>query len=287
MFYTAWVSSPLQKHLAVILFLIGLFSCDFLDRNIIAEVDGHKLYESDFEDYADALDLHPNDSLKEVFIVNWMKHHAVSQLLKKKSKKRYLTNKHRTQESLTSLNLFELENILIQDKLDTTITEDEITEYYERNRENYLTNSYIVKGLYIKIPDSIPEGKLLEEAFMLKKDKDLDIIEKYANIYSSNFYFEEKKWIFFEDLVRDVPLSEENKKELILSKGAKVFEDGNYKYLLNIFDYKLKETTAPLAFERERIKKHIIKRRINRLRNEVKNKLLSEIDEKYKIKFNY
>ena len=287
MYYTAWVNSRFQSFVLAFTLLVGIASCEFLNSDVIAEIEGKKLKESDFIAYAEAIDIDPTDSLREAYVQLWIRQQAINLYLAEKDIKRYTLNKSRNEETFASLNLFELENILIESKLDTIISENEIIEYYEQNRENYLTDSYIVKALYIKIPDSSDKANLLEEAFLLKKDKDLDIIEKYANIYSANFYFEEKKWIFFEDLARDIPLSEESKVELILTKGEKILKDNNYRYLLNIFDYRSKKTTAPLAFERERIKKHILKRRVNKLRGEVENKLLNEIDEKYKVKLYY
>lgn len=264
--------------------LFSVFSCDYFDKELLATVEDHKLYESDFENYVNAFDLNPNDEVtRQEFIDEWIKATIINLELSKKHPEIYYQNKFKNEESLAARNLFELENILIAEELDETVDEAEILTYYENNRNNYLQKSYIVKAMYIKVPDSIKESSVLEASFLLKNDKDREQINKYGNLYGINFYWEEDKWIFLEDLVRDIPIIQENKDEIVRNRGNGVFRDEQYVYLLNVLDYKLKETSAPLDFERENIKKHILKRRINAIREEKSNLILQEVYENYSI----
>lgn len=266
--------------------LFSLWGCDYFNRELIASVADQKLYESDFDNYVNAFDLNPNDDqIRENFIENWVKATVINSELSKKNPAVYYQNKFKNEESLAGRNLFELENILIAEELDETIEEEEILSYYKNNRSNYLQKSYIVKAIYIKLPDSIQEAQILEDAFLLKKDKDREQINKYGNLYGVNFYFEEDKWIFLEDLVRDIPITQENKDEIVRTRGKGVFRDEHYVYLLNVIDYKLKQTSTPLDFEKENIKKHILKRRINAIREEKSSLILDDIYENYSIKY--
>ena len=286
-YFTALESNNFSWTLKAILtgsLLFSMFSCDYFNRELLATVEDEKLYESDFENYVNAFDLNPNDEkVREEFIEDWIKAKVINLELSEKQPKIYYQNKFKNEESLASRNLFELENILITKELDETVEESDILEYYENNRSNYLQKSYIVKALYIKIPDTIKESNILEDAFLLKNDKDHEQINKYGNLYGVNFYWEDDKWIFLEDLVRDIPITQENKDKIVRNKGNGVFRDEQYVYLLNVLDYKLKETSAPLDFERENIKKHILKRRINAIREEISNLILEEIYENYSI----
>ena len=54
------------------------------------------------------------------------------------------------------------------------------------------------------------------------------------------------------------------------------FEENGYHYFLNIIDYKLKNTTYPLSFEKNNIKERIINIRIKDLRDQVKNEIISK-----------
>lgn len=264
--------------------LFSMFSCDYFNKELLASVEDQKLYESDFENYVNAFDLNPNDeNIREKFIDDWIKATIINLELSEKEPKTYYQNKFKNEESLASRNLFELENLLIAEELDETVDEADILAYYENNRSNYLQKSYIVKALYIKVPDTIKESRILEDAFLLKNDKDREQVNKYGNLYGINFYWEEDKWIFLEDLVRDIPITQENKNEIVRNRGNGVFRDEQYVYLLNVLDYKLKDTSAPLDFERENIRKHILKRRINKIREEKSSLIIEEIYENYSI----
>lgn len=264
--------------------LFSMFSCDYFNKELLASVEDQKLYESDFENYVNAFDLNPNDeNIREKFIEDWIKATIINLELSEKEPKTYYQNKFKNEESLASRNLFELENLLIAEELDETVDEAEILAYYENNRSNYLQKSYIVKALYIKVPDTIKESRILEDAFLLKNDKDREQVNKYGNLYGINFYWEEDKWIFLEDLMRDIPITQENKNEIVRNRANGVFRDEQYVYLLNVLDYKLKDTSAPLDFERENIRKHILKRRINKIREEKSSLIIEEIYENYSI----
>lgn len=264
--------------------LFSMVGCDYFDRELLAKVEDHKLYESDFENYVKAFDLNPNDeTIRTTFIEDWLKSTAINLELSEKYPTIYYQNKFKNEESFTARNLFELENLLITEELDETVEEAEILTYYQDNRNNYLQKSYIVKALYIKVPDTIKESSILEESFMLKNDKDREYINKYGNLYGVNFYWEEDKWIFLEDLARDIPITQENKDDIVRKKGNGIFRDEHYVYLLNVLDSKLKETSAPLDFEKENIKKHILKRRINAIRAQKSNLIIEEIYENYSI----
>lgn len=287
MFFIALANKYLKgvKTVFVSILLAQLFSsCDFFEKDVLVSIEGIKLYESDFEDYVSAFDLPLNDdNIKKEFIDMWIEQTLINIELKNTQPNSYLKNKYKTSQSLASLNMFELENEYINSSLDSSISENEILEYYREHKSNYLKNSYIVKALYIKIPDTIAQLKAIKEAFLLKDDKDHKVIQKYANLYGTNFYWERKKWIYADDLLRDVPLTKENKEKIVLSKGHGIFNDNKYVYLINIFDFKLKNNSAPLDIERDKIKKHILKRRINNLRANAKEKILNDIYEKYNI----
>jgi len=140
-----------------------------------------------------------------------------------------------------------------------------------------------VKALYIKIPDSVDAVKNIEKSFLLKNDKDREEILKYANLYATNFYLEEEKWIFFEDLVRDMPITDGTKERLIVKKDHGIFTDKDNVYFLNILDYRIKNTTAPLEVEKETIRRIILKRRSNELRKKMNQTIIDEIKAKHTV----
>lgn len=251
----------------------------------LASIEEEVLFFSDFEAYAEIHDISVNDSLaQEQFIEDWLMQQKISLTFKEKFPEKFEQNKWQAEQTLHRLNAFDLENELILESLDSTITEDEIMQYYQNNRNKYVQESFIVKGLYIKVDEQAPGIGKISQAFLLKNDKDEAEVIKFGNLYASSFYYEKDKWIFFEDLVRDIPINEDIKKNIVLTKGSSTFRDQNYLFFLNILDFKLRKTSAPLDFERESIRNHILKRRINSVRSEVNETIEENVKDKYHIR---
>jgi hypothetical protein len=287
MFCTLWRNNQIAMQrgyrmvaLASILAFVSV-RCTFFGDKVLAECDNQKLFQEDYLNYLSAYEL--NDSQEELqsFIDIFIEGCLIQKELRTVAEQKFIRNKFRAERFLHEKNIFELENMFIDEHLDTVVTEEQIIRHYRNNRSNYIQQSFIVKALYLKIPDSLPENDIIEASFMLKNDKEREKINKYGNIYGLSFYWEEEKWIFLDDLIREIPITESAKERLVLRRGEGIFKDDNYRYYLNIFDYRTKESKEPLSFERNEIRNHILKRRINELRDEAQKKILKELHEKY------
>lgn len=276
--------NPLKKAVIFVSLLLVFAGCSNEKGKLWAEVNDFQLYEFDAEEMMVAQQLSPeNDAHVALFIDAWVEQQLVNAERKQENPSSYRLNELKSENTLYQLNLFELENDYIRNNLDSVVSNTEIMDYYRKNRDNYLNQSFIVKALYIKIPDSIDAVKNIEKSFLLKNDKDRQEILKYANLYATNFYLEEEKWIFFEDLVRDIPITDGTKERLIVKRDHGIFTDKDNVYFLNILDYRIKNTTAPLEVEKETIRKIILKRRSNELRKEMNQIIIDEIKAKHTV----
>jgi hypothetical protein len=268
--------------------LLVLFMACSSRGKVLAEVNGVKLYSTDAQEYMIIQKLSPdNPDHLESFIENWISQEVLKAETRDEFPELHLKNEWSAREVQYQLNLFDIENNYIESKLDTIVSEQDILKYYRQNKSNYLDKSFIVRALYIRIPDSISVTKNLETAFLLKNDKHREEVNRIGNLYATNFYFEEEKWIYFEDLVRDIPIPEGSKERLIVSKGNGIFVEDKDVFFLNILDYRIKNTTAPLEIEKENIKKIILKQRTNELRKQINQIIIDEIEPKHSVSRNY
>jgi hypothetical protein len=176
-----------------------------------------------------------------------------------------------------------IENKIIEERLDTIVSEKEILSYFKTHRTKYAKEKFVVKAAYLKIPLETKEKEQIKRAMLLKNDKDEAIVKNFANLYAINFYFEPKKWIFFDDLVKEMPISID-KNKIITSRISYTISDEKYSYFLKIFDYKLKRTDAPLTTEKEKIKRAIIAQRVKALRKNMTAEIKNRLENKYEIK---
>ncbi|PKR81179.1 hypothetical protein CW751_06230 [Brumimicrobium salinarum] len=253
-------------------------ACQEKQDRIICKVGEFKLYEKEFNDrkntYADDIQV---DDIDQYIINQWAEQQRVKIALKDISEVKLYSNQVLMQEELKQRNLFELENHFIRKNLDSVITEREIQNYYDSHRANFKQTSFIVRALYIKLPDTIAQELNTEEHYLLKQEKDLKIIKEYASLYSTGFYFEEERWIYIDDLIKEVAIDTETKERLVKSKGEMIFKNNGDTHYINILDFRTKSISSPMEIERAGIKRHILKRRVNQLRKTAKETILEDV----------
>ncbi|HLW30340.1 MAG TPA: hypothetical protein VKX29_05745 [Brumimicrobium sp.] len=263
-----------------------LFSCSANRDKKICQIGEYILYEKELELRKSIFFSNLSDEEAEArAIEQWSEQQRVKLEMSNVSPEKKAAHEMQIQEELMQFNLFELENLYITTHLDSLISEQEIQQHYNNHRENYKSESYIVRALYIKIPDTIAQILNTEKHYLLKNDKDREEIKKYANLYATSFYFEEERWIYFDDLIRGLSISSNTKEALVRNKGKSIFMDNGETHFINILDFRTKSISSPMEVERAGIRRHILKRRVNKLRSTAKETILENVKEKYPITY--
>ena len=264
-----------------ILFSIFLLSCNSVeienDEVKIASVGNEILYQTELE-YSFPSGLNEKDSISFLnqFVQNWI----INQLLLQKAEE-LLPEKTKNvdaklEQYRISLLSYEFEELYIKQRLDTTVSNDEILSYYEQHKDDFILKDYLVKCLILKCMNNLPDLEQVKKSYLLRKEEDEDQIRTFAQSYNAELYLNNEEWIYFEDLIAKVPIEDYNKRRLITRKKKFFFEDNNIINFVNIYDYKLKDAVSPLSFEKERIKSIILNMRMNELRKQLRQNLYSD-----------
>ena len=151
-----------------------------------------------------------------------------------------------------------------------------------------MVHDYIVKAMYLKIPKGIDfKAKNIQQKYLLKNDKDIIEVNSYAKLYAEDFYFDDAQWIYFNDLVKDIPLKEYNRDNLILNRTKTYFSDQEFTYFVNILDYRVKDEVPPFDFLKGQIREIILARRISVLREQIENEIKQRVNKKHDIQIHY
>lgn len=264
------------RGIGLMLLFTLLFSCSNNDKEgrLIAKVGDDELYSDDlpFAYY------NPIDSAEIVsrYVQNWVDEQILVQAAVESEELDMKSIDRKVEKFRNELIIYELENQKLDEKLDTNVAEAEIENYYRTHKDEFQLNDYLVKVLYLKVPFDAPNIERISSAYKLGGPDDLKSVEVYAKMYATNFYYDIQSWIYFDDLLKEIPLQDINKDRFILKRSKIRFEEGGFHYFLNIVDYKLKNTLSPLSFERANIKARIINLRITTLREKIKNDLIKE-----------
>ncbi len=276
-----------QAGFLVSLFCLLLFTNCSGDNPIIASVDGNDLTKEDAKMMMNHLGYsieNPQDWKR--FVLFWSEQQMLKEELIATDEVKARLVELRSQVFAGDLSRYYLQELLIAQKLDTSITENELKKFYDSNKEAFELQDYIVKALYVKVPKEAKELDKFKKYYLLKNDKDLAQLNSNAKLYADDYYFNDENWIYFSELTKDIPLKNYNIDNIVLNRTKTYISDNKYVYFLNIIDFNLKDETPPFDFFRDQLKEMILAERMNTLRDKNESEMIQEIKKKHEIKIN-
>lgn len=266
----------------IFIFFVGFLisSCKYFkqeDEQPIAKAYDKYLYPKDLEGVVPK-NTHGNDSLSIVkaFIDQWQH----EQVMQHQAENNVNIDNQYIQTQLDnykkSLIRFQYEQELIKQKLDTVVTEKEIKDYYDANKDNFQLKKPILKVAYIKLPAHAPKVEMVKKLFVSKDMRDQDLLEKYCFKYSPNFSLMDTAWHYTDELEKLFPISkigEDNYNNL-----NRIFQisENNTLYLIILRDSKFRDSLSPLVFEKENIRNLILNQRKLALINNMETEVFKE-----------
>lgn len=274
----------------VVLYVLALMlfsSCNVFmngnsDDKVIAQVGNDKLYMSELE-MALPLNLKNIDSIS--FAQNYIEKWVKNTLLLEKAE---LNLNKETQKSIevminnyrTSLMLFKYQQIIIQQKLDTIITESQIEAYYDKHSGNFKLDSSVVKSIYIKVPKSVHDRHKIRTWIRSDREEDLISLEDYCYQHARNFNMGEE-WQYFGDLLNMVPRNISDQDRFLMQNKYIETSDSLYAYYVAVKDFKLSNDTTPLRFVQNQIRDILINHRKVKLIEDLENNIYNDaVDQK-------
>lgn len=165
------------------------------------------------------------------------------------------------QDYKNSLLIHAYEKAIIEQNLDTLVTDEEITSYYENNKQTFELKDNILKVQYVILPIEAPDQKKFKKLFPLQKEEDFIKLEGYCYQFATKFNLNDKSWILFENLQREIPIKTTDSEKFIKSNKYFELSDSLYNYYLDIKEYKIRNSVSPLSFEKDNIRNIIINQR--------------------------
>jgi hypothetical protein len=249
-----------------IAFLLLLAGCDYFEKSsneiVVAECYGKYLYESDLKGIV------PEgttimDSIQRVstFIDSWIMRQVLIHQAENNLDKDKLDFKTQMEEYRTSLVIYAYESQLINQKLDTTVSEYEIAAYYEQNKEDFQLRNTMVRVAYV----ILDEDSKQEETFKkLLSDPDtllLQNIDVLASYYAVKSYLDVDHWMRLDELTSIIPIEIFNAESFLKKNKFVCFDMNEYTYMVRFVEYLLEESTSPLDMVRNNIKSVILAQR--------------------------
>ncbi len=262
----------------LILFLISCSDENHQNnRKKVVSVNGTILYENELiNDIPSGLIEEDSINFINQYINNWIKDQLVLKKAEDLLPEHVKNINNKVKKYRNSLITYEYEQIYIKKRLDTIINDEEIEGYYNDHSDDFILKDYIVKCMYLKINKNAPDQKNLKTSYLLNNEEDELFLRTYSLKHAIEFYYNNEEWVYFDEILKKIPLQDFNKKKFIQKKKKLTFEEDSFIYYINIYDFRLEDGVSPLSFEKEKIRSIILNMRSTELRKKLKADLYND-----------
>jgi len=169
------------------------------------------------------------------------------------------------------------EKTLVEIDLDSTITKEEATVYYEANKNQFKLEDPILRCYFIKISKELEDLDKLHELWTKRSADNYKDLLEYCNNNATVYMLEDSSWYDIHKVALQLPKGTLTAGNLNSRKNL-VLEDNEFKYYLEIFETLSKDKIPPLAYIEDQAKRVILhKRKIKLLENKVEEMYDREI----------
>ncbi|WP_299620533.1 hypothetical protein [uncultured Tenacibaculum sp.] len=269
--------------------LLSLISCDKIkeftsrsddksDDQVIASVGEVELYLSDVKSVVPK-GTPKNDSL--VLIKSFINTWAKQQLLLKKAQENISEVNNNQIDALVknykeSLYINGYKESLINQQLDTVVTEQSIQKYYTNNKDNFRLNEELLQLKYIYFGTDFLDKKEAIKKFKSDEIEDLEGLENLT-INFKDYMLRDSSWVSYDDVLLKIPPFRYESKEKLLKKSKFIQkEDSLGVYLVAVNNVLNRNDIAPISYIRNNIKQLILHKRKIELVREIEKTLIND-----------
>lgn len=249
----------------VIIFVIIAACADLKssnNRTVVATAGERTLYLDQLPDLpGNALPEEDSISIVKNYIDRWIKRELLLKKAEANLSPEYQAEIDlKLEETRANLMIYQYEQQMMLQKMDTTVSIDEITAYYDKHNETLNLGSDIVKALFIKVPAEAPNSSKLIQWLRNGSQSDMQELEAYCYQFAVKYDDFGEEWVDLNFLMRELP---ENISRISLLRNNSVVEasDDHFRYIIQVREHRLRGTMAPLEHSREDIRNIIINNR--------------------------
>jgi hypothetical protein len=158
-----------------------------------------------------------------------------------------------------SLVRFDFEEKLIAEKLDSTVSEDELRAYYETNKDEFQLESTILKFRLIKLSLQAPQNEI-NKLWNSRNPADEVKLSAFARQWATLALLDPEKWYTLQEVAPLLPkgtLTSEN----AASRRDGTLSDGDFRYYYRVMEAVQGKTTAPFDYAKDQAQKIILHKR--------------------------
>ena len=268
----------MKRYLLILLAALAFAGCNTDEGDRIASVGDNVLYRQDIERLLPQ-GISPEDSAAMVqqYVNTWALAH-----LKLMKAEEVLSQEEKditaeVEDYRSNLLNYRFERNYTESRLDTTVTDAQMREYYENHSGNYKYPYIIAKARIITLSQNSPHHKTIEKTFDASKEEDELELRELCTSYAERFEEFGGMWTAMPTIAKAVPGLDAESCETIFRSGNKYIKVGDGKdYFIYLTDKIPVGHLAPYDYCKQTIKDAILIKRKQDLLSQLEQELLQE-----------
>ena len=165
---------------------------------------------------------------------------------------------------------------LVKQNLDTTITNQELEEVYNQNKELFVLKEDLIKLRYINHDKNLPNSNEIKHRFRRYNAEDRTVLDTISLQFNS-FFLNDSVWIKSSQVISKIkPLKKGFNKVLLKKINFIQLKDSLGLYLMEVKDLLEIGSQAPMAYALPTLKQIIINKRKLKLVNQLKSEIVDD-----------
>ena len=232
------------------------------ERMVVAECYGVKLYADELQDILPP-DLSKMDSLTQAnaYIDSWIHRQILIHQAEINLPAEQLDFSKQLQDYRNSLVIYAYETQMIEQYLDTIVSDEEIEAYYEEHKESFQLRSTMVRVAYVILDENCKQMKEFKKLMSDRDTLDLTQLDDLAEQDAVASYLDVDNWVRLDDFLAKVPIEIYNSESFLKKNRFVTFEKDDFTYMVRFEDYLLEKSVSPIEIEKEGIKDILLLKR--------------------------
>ena len=278
----------MRKWLFIGLSSLALISCKMVGRltdtanelfkgEVVARVGDHRLHRSQLESYIPAgVSSEDSVGLAQQYIRAWAEDLLLLDMADEQLSKEEKDVSEELESYRRALLKYRYEQLYINQRLDTLVTEEEMNAYYKANPDKFILERPVVKARYMIVPADSRSLKQLRK--LMSSDDDSEILEAESLAYTAAIKYGDSSdtWMDAITLAQELGTDYRSLLGAIKNQFAELPDESGNLRIAYIVDIVQQGKTAPEDFCTERIRDIILNTRKRALTAGLEQDLLED-----------
>ena len=276
----------MRKLFAYSLVFLALCSCKVIsnlidDDQVVAKVGDEKLYRSDVAAYIPDL-VTGEDSIRmaEQFINSWAVEHLYLDMAERQLSEEEMDVTDELENYRRSLLKYRYEQHYVNERLDTLITPEQVSAFYDEHKADFVLQRPILKVRFVDVMKDSPNRDAIIKMMTSANIADLERADTLAASSALRYFDRSDTWMDAADLAREFGIDYLSMLSRMEGKYIKIENEGTGELKVAYVQDIIRDGFAPLDFCSESIREIILSGRKHNLLIGLEQDLLEDALEK-------